>query len=268
MLDRHEIQTALTALYTEWLDRSRSLSPDELDIITPPLFLSVTSAYCSAATRILVCGQETRGWHQPFRRRRRGKVEGEDWPFAGDDLWTLGDVLAAAEPVAAMRWGYDRFDFGSGRQNVASSPFWCAFREISQVDGRAAMWTNVARVAHWIEDRGDGESEGKSFLGFDEDLRLRLLEAQRDLLKREIAILRPDACVFFTGPDYDDILDESLYTLERHEIGGLPTREFARLTSPDLPGQAFRTYHPGRLRRAGMWDHVARISDAIGTRVS
>lgn len=260
-LDRDAVQAELRPVYRAYLDRLRAFSPDDLDIITPPLLLSVTQAYCDADIRVLVCGQETRGWRH---RGSRPRVAEEHGPAPTDDLlWTAGDVLADDDGLGALLKGYNDFNFGVGRRNVAGTPLWCAFREIGQQPGRAAMWTNIARVARWYQDRGDGHSDGASSLRFDSELRQRLVEAQHGVLAREIAILRPHACVFFTGPDYDELLARSLTDLRRQTFGDFPERQLARLVADELPQASFRTYHPGKLRQSGLWDYVQLISVAL-----
>jgi hypothetical protein len=60
-MDRHTAQIKLQALYADWRGTLR-FTKEEADSLSPPLLLHLNEEYCRAERRILLLGQETRGW--------------------------------------------------------------------------------------------------------------------------------------------------------------------------------------------------------------
>jgi hypothetical protein len=86
------------------------------------------------------------------------------------------------------------------------------------------------------------------------------------ILPNEIAILRPDAVIFLSGPNYDYTVNAFFpncqYTPVAPEI---PTRQLAHLAHENLPPSSFRTYHPNSLRQQNKLDYLDKIAAAIRT---
>jgi len=82
------------------------------------------------------------------------------------------------------------------------------------------------------------------------ELREALLE-RLNILPREIAACSPSAAVFFTGHGNDGALRHMFAGIEFIAIPGHDIAGLARLSHRDLPARAFRTHHPGYLRRSG-----------------
>jgi hypothetical protein len=83
-------------------------------------------------------------------------------------------------------------------------------------------------------------------------------DSAAELLRTEIEILQPTSVIFFTGPDYDHIL-EHYYSDIKYEAILLPTRSFAKLHHPQLPVKSYRTYHPRALSQQKLWENVFSI---------
>ena len=66
-----------------------------------------------------------------------------------------------------------------------------------------------------------------------------------NLLSEELAILRPEVCLFLTGPNYDDDIRHKLCDVQFEEFKDFDIRKVAKLKSSFLPSKSYRTYHPG-----------------------
>ena len=64
-------------------------------------------------------------------------------------------------------------------------------------------------------------------------------------LSEELAILRPEVCLFLTGPNYDDDIRHKLCDVQFEEFKDFDIRKVAKLKSSFLPSKSYRTYHPG-----------------------
>jgi len=113
------------------------------------------------------------------------------------------------------------------------------------------MWDNLVRMDY----------EGVSILNASESLRDSLISQQSGLLAAEIEILKPDVCLFFSGPYYDDFINAAFPGCEFSSCGALPERELARVTATAsvLPVASFRTYHPNFLRRGNRWSYIETV---------
>lgn len=141
---------------------------------------------------------------------------------------------------------YREFDLG---REYTASPFWQASHELSRgvnSEGpeRGFVWSNLVKVDQYNE-RPEPEVEDAIW-----DLAL---------LNRELEVLEPDAVVFFTGPHYEERLRETFPGVRYHML----TPDVVRLAHPDLPANAFRTYHPRYLWQARKRAVLGHIVDAI-----
>lgn len=67
--------------------------------------------------------------------------------------------------------------------------------------------------------------------------------------------------MFFTGPYYDWILKSIFPGIEFEPVEG--QRFLAKIRHPKLPDQSYRTYHPAYLNRAGLWEQIRFLRQAI-----
>jgi hypothetical protein len=73
-----------------------------------------------------------------------------------------------------------------------------------------------------------------------------------DVIKKEISVFEPDVVIFFTGPNYDDIMKDVFGPLALSPVhDDFSVRQLARVESESLPTLSFRTYHPNYLWRFG-----------------
>lgn len=130
---------------------------------------------------------------------------------------------------------YEEFNFGSA---YVSSPFWNITRKLERalrVDPYAIAWSNINRF-----DCGGSSPDGTAI---EETIR-----SFDFILKEEIEILAPDACVLFTNRKYDNRLSDLFIGLVFADIDNLPASHFARLHHPSLPAFTIRAPHPKTIR--------------------
>jgi hypothetical protein len=140
-------------------------------------------------------------------------------------------------------------DFMTNGSKKYPGPFWGMIKKIESMHGyqdRSVAWSNLNRF-----DRA-----GKPPSSAD----LELLTGLDDLLVSEIAILKPNLIIFFTGPRYIDRIGKILpgkWTAPK----GFKERQLS-LMSAD--GRTYiRTYHPNYLRRSGLEPKVISFIETL-----
>jgi len=129
---------------------------------------------------------------------------------------------------------YEEFNVG---ENYYASPFWNITRKLEKTLGNdmlSCAWTNLNKF-DLDEDRPYGEYE-KAIAELD------------SILIDEIDILKPNICMFYTGPDFDNRLKDIFTGLNFIEIDGWNIRQFCKLGHEKLPENSYRSYHPKSLR--------------------
>ena len=169
-----------------------------------PFLLSPNTKYQKSKKRLLIIGQETKGWH-----RIQDNIDG-------------------------LMKVYEDFDLG---RNYYSSPFWNVIRKVERVldiEKYGCAWTNLNKYdVNKKRPKGIYEDE---ICKFD------------DLLIDEIEILKPDICIFFTGPDFDTRLKRTFKNLVFQEEKNWKPKQLSILKNEKLPTFSIRAYHPNYLR--------------------
>lgn len=245
----------LIDLYTGF-KKTISLPNELLARLSPPLLLHPTVRWKEAPVRVLIVGQETLGW---------GFETGSyyDWPYSS--IWSFEDFLTVPDSVEAMIHGYKVFEFSRYQPENYRSPFWRAYRQVrhkfdNEIDGleTAVLWTNIFRMSL------DGGSVVKG--GTPEEIK-SIQIATHGLLRYEIEILKPDVVLFFTGPDYNDVLYSEFKDVQLQDFNGYDLSRTSWIAHPSLPLVSIRTYHPGYLNR-GNWHLVDEVEQAIVERTA
>jgi len=213
------------AKYYRELWRSLTTVTRRYSGVSLPLFISIPSGYEHSAFKLMVVGQQTNSWYG----------------FIGDSL--------GSDPVHRIQSYYRRFNLAEGY----NSPFWHAIHNLQEsleprVAPRSFVWSNL-----YICDQ-------KKVLP-DPFLSEQLLNLRT--LPHEIAILRPDAVVFFTGPRYDHTIKTLFPDVQFGRCGGRDGRLLSRVEHSELPRLSFRTYHPAYLRRSGQLGILRAITGLL-----
>jgi hypothetical protein len=250
-MDKSTVQAKLSSLYNDWKS-TLQIKEEHAKSLWSPFLIHVTDDYCSAKKRILVLGQETRGWGFNSEEQASYLRYPQAWP--ADDIWTMEDFIADDNAVEALCRGYEAFDFArlyKGR----SSPFWRAFREVQAWPQAGVLWGNLVRSAYLSTEATDSSS----ILRASNEIRNVLVERQKNLFLSELSILDPHICLFFTGPNYDSILAGTLVNCEFIACNSYPVRQLAKLAHSALPAASYRTYHPRSLNRQKLWDYIEAV---------
>ena len=143
-----------------------------------------------------------------------------------------------AEDIEQNMLDYEDFNVGS---KYYSSPFWNVTRKIEQIlenEAFSCAWTNISKY-----DVNGGRAEGVY------ETEISNLD---EILIKEIEILKPKICLFFTGPNFDYRIKTIFSEIEFHKVDNWNDRQLCQLKHPNLPENSFRTYHPNYLRRSGL----------------
>lgn len=205
----HSRTPGLKALYAE-LD-AKGLK----NYVGPLLPYCWEEQYLQSRHRLVVIGQETNGWY--------------------------GDYMTSDEEIRRNIGEYKDFQLGAEYNSL----FWQYVHrfnlELNGVDDLNFVWLNVNKFG---KDH-DEDDESKAAVGKPDQSVLDAEVRHYNLLAEELAILKPDVCLFLTGPNYDGDIQRKLPDVAFHEFGGYGKREAVRLTSAHLPRHSYRTYHPG-----------------------
>lgn len=243
------MQSELEDAYQQF-KATTTLDPELATRLSAPLLLRIPNKWSHSSTRLLIVGQETRGW---------GFEKGQAHNRPDTAIKSFATFRAMPESVPALTEWYERFEFGRYWPGLVRSPFWRAYRAYRRALGEdldgfdtSVLWTNLFRMAY---DEGSPLKLGnlKDHL---------LLKASGDLLRKEISILRPSAVIFHTGPKYESALREMFQDLELVPMMGFDASRTSRIRSSLLPSTTWRTYHPGYLNR-GKWHVVETIGEEL-----
>ena len=146
--------------------------------------------------------------------------------------------------VSALMRGYADFNLGGKWRRT---PFWQAAHQLyrklnhdSPPDG--FLWSNLVKV-----DAANA-CPPPSILD-------RVLAW--GLVPTEIQITQPEVMVFFTGNDYDPLLQKTFPDAHLDMMDNF----VARVASNNLPSRTFRTPHPRWLRQKKHWDVISRVAE-------
>ena len=185
-------------------------------------------------------------------------------------IWLHDEYLKSKRRIAVigqqvLSWGYNyprfikklpiseaieehrEFDFAQqdGYRHLLRSPFWKFFYEVADhafpneaKNYRKVLWTNLVKFV----GRSGQSLIDKAFTKAEPAIQL-----QEDVLPTELAIAKPDVCIFVTGPDFDCLLRRYFRGLRFEKIDLFHERKLARLVHRQLPFHSYRTYHPNHL---------------------
>ncbi len=176
---------------------------------------------------------KTENLHGPFltspgERYRNSKIR---LLIIGQETNGWYDIQSKIEGLMNV---YEEFNLG---EKYYSSPFWNVTRKVEralEIEEYSSAWTNLNKYD--VNSKRPQGSHEKEISKFD------------DLLLSEIEILKPDICVFFTGPHFDFRLKNIYDGIEFRKEDNWKTNQLVTLKHEKLPTISIRTYHPKYLR--------------------
>ena len=185
--------------------------------IANPLLIKVNEEeYEQSELKIMIFGQETWDWHK-FSTSIKDGMDGYEKFFINENFYK----------------GYKKSAFWKGF-NYFKKELNTHFKDkkISYI------WNNISKI---------GRNDGKT--GVTSDLR-ELERNNFNVIKDEIAILKPDVVIFFTGGrdndlkfNFEDIIFENI-KMENTKKTKRKYKPCSKLLSKFLPNKSIRLYHP------------------------
>ncbi|MGP1408906.1 MAG: hypothetical protein ACTTJ0_01375 [Porphyromonas endodontalis] len=192
---------------------------DELDAQDVTAYEGPLLAYCwedqylKSKYKLVVIGQETNGWYDDYMRSDENIREAMEYPKG--------------------------FEMG---KRYRRSPFWRYAHQfnydLNGFDDLNFIWINVNKF-------GRSPRPGRPGRGRPDQSVLDKEVEHYNILAEELAILKPDVCLFFTGPYYDNDIQRKLPDVSFQKFGDYELNHVAQLSSVHLPKHSYRTYHPG-----------------------
>jgi hypothetical protein len=201
-MDPQRLQNDLELMYSSWKANIK-FSEDHARLLGPPLLIHVTDDYCYAEKRILVVGQETFEWGFYNEKRQSSFLRYQQKPH-DDCVWDMQVFKDFSNAVDVLCRGYKAFDLARLHKR-RNSPFWRGFREVQSCPQAGVLWGNLSR-----SDYSSESGKSRSNLRAPKEIIDSFMAHQKSLFIEELNILDPHICIFFTGPNYDRILSNTL----------------------------------------------------------
>lgn len=206
-MNYQEKNDRLMAEYEDYFSELQTKFDNETKAtLSLPLFMHVFPEYDNLDKKVMVVGQEIKGWCS-----------------------TLSDTTK--DPTMIVEC-YKHFELGKDYYN---SPFWrfgkTLFSKLNPNNKPSGLlWTNLSKV----DQNGSGVNQSirkKNKSGY-------------DLLIKEITITNPEIVVFLTSWEKDETLKATFEKIAFENVEDIPSEYLVRVKSTNLPYNAFRTYHP------------------------
>ncbi|MBN2834029.1 MAG: hypothetical protein JXR48_03585 [Candidatus Delongbacteria bacterium] len=128
------------------------------------------------------------------------------------------------------------------------SPFWNLFRRLNE-SNYDLVWNNVDKVHKIV----NGKTQVLS-INDEKELNRKFGDQNNTLLHYEISLIKPDAIIFVTGPNYSFTMASSLGIDEKILKENRPNlkNETVKLDILDIP--VYWTYHPAYLTRRRIFE--------------
>lgn len=210
-----DINEKLLNIYRDkWANLSKNLKKLELSKYANPLLLSFDNArYESADIRVMIFGQETKGW-----LNKNGLLDNVD--------------------DASSRY-HNFFCLGNFYKGYGRSSFWKAFRFFSKEIQNANPDKNI--YFSWNNINKIGKFEGA---GIDSEVE-KIEREFFSVIKSEVDLFKPDIVIFLTGPSRDSNIRYHFEDAEFISIDStIKSRSMAKIKSQYLPENTIRLYHP------------------------
>ena len=211
----------LLAVFKEWEIKSRFIDVACENNLSCPYVCSVSERYSNAKNRIMIIGQET-----------------FDFPLFDDN--------SSEQSIQTIQtWGVEYLEkqlWNIGNQRYNRSAFWKLFRYVESNIGYCPCWNNVDKAHRII-----GGKTVPLTTELEKTLNATALSNGDTILLNEIAIAKPSAILFITGPNYYQSMAAAMRIDENKLYSLKPTvdcvcSDISEITKLGLP--VLWTYHP------------------------
>jgi hypothetical protein len=201
-----------TDLYKEYdryhFELQQLFGIEEKRTLSLPLLMHVFPEYDNLNKKLLIIGQETKGWHSTL----------------ADQSIDLSKILNH----------YKEFELAK-TYRYRNAPFWrfskALFKKLNPESApNGLLWTNLSKV----DQNGAGVNH----------VVRKKNKAGYELLLKELEIIKPEVVVFLTSHKNDESLKQTFKGLSIQPVEGIPDPYLVRLKHDTLPINSFRTYHP------------------------
>lgn len=219
----------LQLIYQQEINKLKSSKIKSFDFDGPLLMNCWEDDYLKSRYKMLFIGREANGW-------------------LGDLIFEVNDCVKR----------YKDFELC---ENGHYTTFWQYIYETKNklmpetIGQKNFMWSNVSKFSNL-----NGTAIDKENFNFFCD--------NFNVLQSEIAILKPDVIIFFTGNTWDEkiqyqINDKITFSKVKEEIS---TDELSRLESEYFPFHTYRVDHPITLQTQKKWKYIELIIENIKTK--
>jgi hypothetical protein len=174
--------------------------------------------YQTADIKIIIFGQETMGWG--------GQYGHEHYP---KEIMNLYEAFFTSGEAMEKRGGC----------------FWHAIKSLIKLlkeknkdKNIGYLWNNVVKIGY--NDKGFPEKFYNSIVK----------PYFNHIIPKELEILKPDYAIFFTGPNYDHVINDIFNNPPKNTLDGFEETEFCKMKIPNIK-KSLRTYHPTHLSHRG-----------------
>ncbi len=244
------INKKLEKLYNSYYDKAKQAYKNQNAQISSPLLIKIDEKdYKKADKKIMIFGQETYGWHGEFGgkdikflQEHLKRPTGNKEDFSDDEQQQLYISFLMNDYFMLLSENKEYFSGNKNQPYINSKrrlkkkqkrrPFWRGVKFFEDgLEGSYVVWNNISKV---------GRKKGT---GVNSKIKKFEREYFKDIIDKEICILKPDIIIFFGWSGYKDVkykfdIDSKI---EHKTDNGF---KFAEINFKNLKCKAIRLYHP------------------------
>lgn len=216
ILNLEDIQNKLKKLYTIEIENLGDIK-NLTESPTNPLLLSLPDNY-DKTLKVMLFGQETNDWQKQFNK----ELDIDRSISTYRKFWI--DKTSNYSKKGPLMQTFNTFQNKIGKYNQVS-----------------CIWNNIIKIGKYNQV-GTPNKETRNWQ-----------IKWRDVIRKEVELLEPDMIVFFTGPNYDIHIEDVFGSFSKEIYNNQKINKITKLNfHNNQKFVAYRTYHPGYLRRSGL----------------
>lgn len=185
-----------------------------------PLLLHAFEDYTKAPIKLMIFGQETNKWDKKLEYCDTQSIE-----YLINKYKNFENGTNYKHKGGFWSWVYK---FTEMLYNTIDNE-----KDKSLILEQSIIWNNILKFGK-LKTKGKPSSQV-----------IKLEMENFNVIPKELEILKPQVCIFFTGPNYDKYIKSKFNNVCFEAVDGYKTRQLAKLRHEYLPKYSYRTYHPG-----------------------